>query len=102
MIVNRNTFIQQLIDEHNFTKKAATLIVDSFWDILTKNLADGNTVVFKGLGKFDIVNRKQRIARNPQTGELCEVPAYLVPRFYPGIQLKNAVRKYMATNGGEV
>ena len=100
MTVNRATFINQLVSEHNFTKKAATLIVDSFWDVVEKNLANGNTVAFKGFGKFDIVNRKQRVARNPQTGELCKVPEYLVPRFYPGVQLKNAVRRYMATANG--
>lgn len=101
--INRSEFIQQLVDEYNYTKKSATTLVDDFLGMLTKNIEMGNEVSFHGFGKFSIIERKGRLGTNPRTGERCQVPEHWVTRFYPGTDLKVAVRKWIASrDGGDV
>lgn len=100
MEVNRNDFIQQLVDKQGYTKSSATTLVADFLENVLDNLEHGNTVSFHGFGKFDIVERKARTCPNPQTGETVNIPAHLVPRFYPGINTKVAVKRYAAKRSG--
>ena len=44
MDIKRVDLIQQLVDKHGYTKKAATSIVDDFTDIILYNLGNGDTV----------------------------------------------------------
>ena len=43
MDIKRVDLIQQLVDKHGYTKKAATSIVDDFTDIILYNLGNGDT-----------------------------------------------------------
>jgi DNA-binding protein HU-beta len=40
---------------------------------------------------FEVRERAARTGRNPQTGEVIEIPASKVPAFKPGKQLKETV-----------
>ena len=75
MDIKRVDLIQQLVDKHGYTKKAATSIVDDFTDIILYNLGNGDTVSIHNFGCFDILERKARSCPNPQTGEKVDVPA---------------------------
>lgn len=94
MDIKRKELIEQLIDKHKYTKKAATSVVDDFIDIILDNLEAGNTVSLRNFGCFDILERKQRSCPNPQTGERVTVPAHWIPRFYPGNGMRLAVKKW--------
>lgn len=58
MDIKRVDLIQQLVDKHGYTKKAATSIVDDFTDIILYNLGNGDTVSIHNFGCFDILERK--------------------------------------------
>ena len=92
MDIKRVDLIQQLMDKHGYTKKAATNIVDDFTDIILYNLGNGDTVSIHNFGCFDILERKARSCPNPQTGEKVNVPAHWIPRFYPGNKMRLAVK----------
>lgn len=77
MDIKRADLIQQLVDKHHYTKKAATSIVDDFCQIILDNLRNGNTVSIHDFGCFDILERKQRSCPNPQTGERVNRPLTL-------------------------
>lgn len=92
MDVKRMDLIQQLVEKHGYTKKAATSIVDDFTSLIIENLEDGNTISIQNFGCFDILERKARSCPNPQTGERVDVPAHWIPRFYPGKKMRLAVK----------
>lgn len=92
MDIKRVDLIQQLVDKHGYTKKAAASIVDDFTDIILYNLGNGDTVSIHNFGCFDILERKARSCPNPQTGEKVNVPAHWIPRFYPGNKMRLAVK----------
>lgn len=84
--------IQQLVDKHGYTKKAATSVIDDFTDIVLDNLRDGNAVSIYGFGCFDILERKARTFPSVQTGETMTAPTHWIPRFYPWTKMKTVVK----------
>lgn len=98
MDIKRNDLIEQLVEKHGYTKKAATSIVDDFVDVVLDNLSEGNTVSIRNFGCFDILERKSRSCPNPQTGEKVEIPAHWVPRFYPGNRMRLVVKMWEDNN----
>ena len=50
MDIKRVDLIQQLVDRHGYTKKAATSIVDDFTNLILENLEEGNTISIHNFG----------------------------------------------------
>ena len=55
------------------------------------SLKKGDTVRLVGFGTFDVVSRKARTGRNPQTGKEIKIKASKTPKFRAGQALKEAV-----------
>jgi DNA-binding protein HU-beta len=62
-------------------------------DQVIDSVRKGDKVTLVGFGTFSSVNRKARTGRNPQTGSEIKIPAKRVPKFAPGIQLRDAASK---------
>ena len=75
----------------NITKKDAAVAVDTVFDVMASELAQGNKVGVTGFGSFEPKVREARAGRNPQTGETIKVPAKTVPKFVPGSAFKELV-----------
>lgn len=92
MNVKRKDLIRQLCDDYNYTQESASRIIDDFTDLILTNMKEGNTVSVYGFGVFDMVERSARRSPNPQTGEMIDIPAHWVPKFYPGNRMKTCVK----------
>lgn len=94
MNVTKKDLIDQLVEEYRYTKQAAQMLVDDFIDIIVRNYENGNTVSISGFGSFDMTKRTARVAPNPKTGEMMDMPERWVPKFIPGRKIRIAVRKW--------
>ena len=90
----RADLIQQLADEYGYTKKKAANIVDDFTSLIINNLEQGNSILVRNLGCFDLLVRKERSCPNPVTGEKVIIPEHYIPRFYPSKRMRIAVKKW--------
>jgi integration host factor subunit beta len=71
------------------TKQAVGILIDA----ITGAMARGERVEIRGFGSFSTNLRKQRIGRNPKTGEKVEVPAKVVPYFKAGKEMREGVNE---------
>ena len=55
---------------------------------LKQAIANGEHIEIRGFGTFKVKERKERMARNPRTGESVGVPAKKVPYFKASNELK--------------
>ena len=94
MKVKRADLIQQLADNYSYSKKDATKVVDDFTDIIIRNLEEGNIILLRNFGCFDILKREERSCPNPISGEKVVIPAHHIPRFYPSNRMRIAVKKW--------
>lgn len=91
--MNKTELIEQIAKEAELSKADAGRALDAFVDAVTKSLKKKKPVVIVGFGSFDVMKRKARTGRNPQTGEAIKIKASTAPKFKPGKGLKDAVNK---------
>jgi DNA-binding protein HU-beta len=91
--MNKQELIAKVAKDTGVTKVGAAAALESAMDGITKALKKKESITFVGFGTFKTVERKARIARNPQTGAEVKIPKRRVVRFTAGKALKIAVNK---------
>lgn len=71
-----------------FSKKEAAEVVEAVFDTMKDVLAEGQKIKISGFGNFVVRAKKQRVGRNPQTGEPIPISARRVLTFKPSQVLK--------------
>ena len=89
MSLIKSKLIQNITDTnpHLFVRDVER-IVNTIFNEITQSLADGKRVELRGFGAFSVQHRKQRIGRNPRTGESVNVDEKFIPRFKTGKELR--------------
>jgi integration host factor subunit alpha len=78
----------------NFSKKEAAEVVEAVFDTMKEVLADGQKIKISGFGNFVVRAKKQRIGRNPQTGDPIPISARRVLTFKPSQVLKGILNPH--------
>ena len=90
--MNKAELVEDVAGEVGLTKKETNNIVDAITSAITDSLKRNERVTLVGFGAFQVMERKARRGRNPQTGQTIQIPAKKVPKFRPGKGLKEKVR----------
>ena len=89
--MNKSELVAAMVNETNLAKKDVEAVLNSFMEVVTKELQDGEKVQLVGFGTFEVAERAARTGRNPSTKEVIEIPASKAPKFKAGKALKDAV-----------
>ena len=73
------------------TKRDCAQIVDGLLNAIKNALAEHRHIEIRGFGTFKVRRRRSRVARNPRTGDVVEVPMRAVPIFKPSKDLRAQV-----------
>ena len=76
MTVTRSDLTEAVYQEVGLSRNESAQLVESVLHEIVDTLAQGEPVKLSSFGTFSVVNKAQRIGRNPKTGE--EVP--ILPR----------------------
>ena len=90
--MTKTEFAAALAEKTGLSKKDAASAVDGAIELIGDTLAKGDKVTFVGFGTFEVRERAEREARNPQDPtKTVHVPAKKVPAFKAGKELKAKV-----------
>ncbi len=89
--MNKAELVAAIAAKTELTKKDSEKALKAFVDVVTDELKKGEKVQLVGFGTFDVVSRKAREGRNPQTQKTMKIPASKAPKFKAGKALKDAV-----------
>jgi integration host factor alpha subunit len=81
----------RIADKIDITKAKAEDAVNTILDEVKQALAEGESVIIRRFGTFQVREKNTRLGRNPKTGEKAEIPARRVVRFKSGKHFKDAV-----------
>ena len=85
----RSELVERLIAENpDLSPRDVETIVSTFFDEISKRLADDGRVELRGFGAFSTRAREARTGRNPRTGDVVKVHAKRVPYFKPGKEMR--------------
>lgn len=73
------------------SKDDVHMAVDVILETVSKGLAEGKRIEFRGFGSLRLRYRKPRQGRNPRTGSSVPVKGKYFPHFKPGRQLRQRV-----------
>ncbi len=76
-------------------------IVNTIFSEITHSLAKGKRVELRGFGAFSVQHRKERVGRNPRTGESVNVEEKFIPRFKSGKDLRLKLNSEKNVSGNQ-
>ena len=74
-----------------FSKKEAAEIVEAVFQVMKHSLSSNEKIKISGFGNFVVRHKKERMGRNPQTGQPIVIAPRSVLNFKPSQVLKNAL-----------
>ena len=86
--------VNRIADETGLTKVKAEEAVDTILEQVKDVLRQGESVILRRFGSFQVREKRARLGRNPKTGEEAGIPARRVVRLSPGNILR---RRWMVS-----
>ena len=90
--MNKAELVEEVANQRGLTKKMSREAIDAMTSVITDALARGEKVSLVGFGTFQVMERKARRGRNPQTGQTLQIAAKKVAKFKPGKGLRDKIR----------
>lgn len=87
--MSKTALIAHFADKYELKKKVVASMFEDLAALAYKEAK--NTFTFPGVGKLVLVQRKERMGRNPKTGEQILIPAKTVVKFRVAKACKEAV-----------
>ena len=82
---------KRIAEETGLTTLKAESVVDAILEEIKMSLSEGESVILRRFGMFDVRSKRARAGRNPKTGESATIAACRVVRFRSGKTLKASV-----------
>jgi len=83
--------IEGIYERVGCSKKESAAIVETVFETIKQSLERGEKVKISGFGNFEVREKKERVGRNPQTGDRIVISARRVLVFRPSQILKAAL-----------
>jgi len=92
--ITKKKLIQVISQRRGLHPNDVRDVIQSFLDEMTTTLASGDRLEFRDFGVFEIVERKQKIGRNPREADTpIIIPARSAVKFTPGKNMKKLVEE---------
>jgi integration host factor subunit alpha len=89
--ITRADICEAIYHEVGLSRKDTTELLEMILDEISASLVRGETVKISSFGTFSVRDKKQRIGRNPKTGEEVPITPRRVLSFRPSQLLKKQV-----------
>ena len=90
--MNKTELVAAVAEKAEISKKDADSAVNAVIESIIEAVASKDKVQIVGFGTFEARERKEKIGKNPRTGEEIKIAASKVPAFKAGKALKEAVK----------
>ena len=89
----RKDLSNKIYQKLGFSKNLSSIIVDDFFESLTTELIKTKKVKITSFGTFKVVDKSERIGRNPKTKIEAKILPRKIVKFKPSLLLKEKVNK---------
>ena len=91
MAMTKQDIINHVSAEANLSRAKAEEAVETVIKLIKESLGQGETVILRRFGSFQVKEKSKRMGRNPKTGEEAIISARKVVRFKSGKYFKHTV-----------
>ncbi len=86
--MNKTQFVEAVALDANIPKIEARKAVDAMIRITAQALREGERLTLTGLGTFSVLQRSERVGRNPRTGAPVKIAARKSVKFRSSIEIE--------------
>ena len=91
--MNKTELVAAVAEKAEISKKDADSAVNAVIESIIEAVASKDKVQIVGFGTFEARERKEKVGKNPRTGEEIKIAASVVPAFKAGKAFKDATNK---------
>ena len=92
--VTKKELISRIAERTQAKRVLVKHIVQAFLDEITAELRKGNRLEFRDFGVFEVVERKQKVGRNPKNASVpIIIPARPAVKFTPGKKMRQLIEE---------
>ncbi len=91
MTLTKADIVQAVAKQNGYTNKRSFEVVEILLDNIKSRLESGEDVLISGFGKFCVNEKKERLGRNPATGEAMMLAPRKVVTFKCSRQLRDKI-----------
>lgn len=101
--MTKKKLINSISQEKEIHPSDVRHVIQAFLDKITDCLAQGDRLEFREFGVFEVVERKQKIGRNPKNAAVpIVIPARPAVKFTPGKKMRQVVEKEQFAYADEI
>lgn len=94
--ITKRDLVVSISNQTGLTQQEVYDVVQKFLDSVTHELAQGNPVVMRNFGAFQVREVKGKIGRNPKSPDTpVPIPPRAVVKFKPGKEMKEKVARLL-------
>ena len=90
----RKDLSENIFKNLGFSKNFSSTIEDDFFETLIDYIIKSNKVKITSFGTFEVINKRERIGRNPKTKVEAKISSRKVIKFKPSIIFKNKINNH--------
>jgi DNA-binding protein HU-alpha len=91
--------VQRIAQELGYTTAQAEAAVEAILTTIKASLQQGEPVILRRFGTWQVHAKRARVGRNPKTGAAAAIPARRVVRFLAGQPFRQAVADAVPPGG---
>ena len=76
-----------------FSKNLSLKIIDDFFESIMTAIIKSNIIKISSFGTFSVLNKKERMGRNPKTGAQAKIFSRKVVKFKPSLSFRKKINK---------
>ena len=89
----RKDLSNKIYQNLGFSKNLSSIIIDSFFETLISELIKSNKVKITSFGTYKVLNKKERMGRNPKTKIEAKIKSRKVVNFKPAFVFKEKINR---------
>ena len=92
--ITKKNLINSISQEKGIHPNDVRSVIQAFLDKMTDCLAEGDRLEFRDFGVFEVVQRKQKIGRNPKNASVAIIiPPRNAVKFTPGKKMRKLIEE---------
>ena len=91
MNITRKKLYNRIHQNLGFSKNISSQIVDDFFELLIDELIKKRRVKISSFGTYKVIDKKERIGRNPKTKVMAKICARKIVKFKPSLKTKKKI-----------
>ena len=91
MNITRKKLYNRIHQNLGFSKNISSQIVDDFFELLIDDLIKKKEVKISSFGTLKVIDKRERIGRNPKTKVVAKICARKIVKFKPSLKIKEKI-----------